>query len=231
MIPAPRLIKCGCGTEGSRFSSVGIWSIAVASWWFGVDTQLDASGLNQIVVKSFDKSFWSANTGPCVVPESRNQPGSIFRKEQVRKDAVLRSHVSRSPAEGLLGAGGHQYVVPVPVERHLGCVIKDDVGTSVQIATTTGQEELDEPVHHGLLVREDRLVGLVEGGVGLEDRRDRVGVWSIRSSRSRSSRRPSRPDLPVSPLLGHHHQPIKHHGTAGPIPLGLGPREGRASVH
>lgn len=116
--------------------------IAFAPWGFGVNTQLDAVGLNEwIVVEGFDKNPWSTYAGPGVVPEGRQQPGSIFRKEQVRKDAVLRSHVSRSPGEGLLEAGRNQYVVPAPIERHVADVIEDDaVGTGVEIApTTTGQ--------------------------------------------------------------------------------------------
>jgi hypothetical protein len=171
--------------------------------------------MNQwIAVQGFDKKLRSANTGPGVVPESRDQPRSILRKEQVREDAVLRSDMTGSPGKGLLGTRGDQYVGPAPIKRHSRGVIEDNtVGARLEIAQPPWlvSGELRQLRYDSAFVRLDcHSIRFVAGGVRLEGRWDRR---SYRQVSGRPVRNPADfagcPDLPASPVLERLHPTIK----------------------
>lgn len=77
--PAPEAQPGNIGAVERRLRSVDI-----VSWRCGVLAELDRSGLHQRVdPEGLDKSPWSADAGPGVVPEGGDEPGPIRGEEQV----------------------------------------------------------------------------------------------------------------------------------------------------
>jgi hypothetical protein len=92
-------------------------------------------GQTRMAQEAVHKRARSADAGPVVVPQSRNQPGAVGGEHQVGQGAFPERPVSAlAPSGGLLRSRLDQHVIPPRIQGHLRGIGEDDViGTGVEI--------------------------------------------------------------------------------------------------
>jgi len=133
-----------------------------------------------VTQESAHKRGRSAEAGPVVVPQRRNQPGMISLEHQVRQVACPeRPAVTRTPGRGLFRSRLDQHVMPPVMQGHFRCVGEDDViDACVEIPQPPSlvrrllrQQREDGPI----MLDSFFSVRHHDGGAGLKDRRDGGG--------------------------------------------------------
>src|SRR5262249_34508682 len=127
---------------GEHSSADELLAVAAAherlvTWWFGVLAEGHRPRLQiRTVQESVHEPYRSADAGPVVVPQRRNQPRAIGGKHQVGQDTLPeRSGVVRAPDSGLLRPGLDQHVMPSRIQGHHWRIREHNViGTGVEIS-------------------------------------------------------------------------------------------------